>query len=146
MATAERRLEALEQAVPRRRYNDVRDPKDLSSLELALFLLDQLPDDYAQFVREFEADAEGDTQVRALLREHRTVVCQLGDMWAEAARLAAPLDCPFERYIALLFCTVLESGASPLLIERFRKGYPERIFAAVDEVGARTTKRLHAKR
>ena len=39
-----------------------------------------------------------------------------------------------------------DAGASPLLIERFRKGYPQRIFDAVTEVGTRTTRGLRAVR
>ena len=46
MATVERRLAALEQAAPIRRYLVVRDASELSSLELALCLIEHLPEHY----------------------------------------------------------------------------------------------------
>src|SRR5215472_19365081 len=113
MATVERRLEALEQAAPIRRHLGVHDASELSSLELALYLIEHLPEHYSWAAEDLGIDLE--------------VFNEIGDLWAEDATVRHLLTEPLERFVASLFCELLRNGGSPLLIERFRKAYPPRI-------------------
>lgn len=113
MAVTERRLGALEQAVGISR-RDLRDIVEMSTLDLALYLLE------CSITELSDAEAE------------------LGAQWKEAnPEGASTLEGLSECYVASLIQEVIEAGANPLLLEQFRGKHPDRIFSAAQRSSPR---------
>jgi hypothetical protein len=81
----------------------VRDVSQATTLDLLMYLLDDLPDSYAQLA----------TDAPEWMR-------RMGES------LDVPLVDPLDRYLAWLFYEAVDY--CPSLLERLRQGYPERLF------------------
>lgn len=108
MPFLERRLEQLEKRIPTGALRNVRDVSELSTLELCVYLLEQLAADYPH--------------------------CLEAPVWQDIAARGAEyagngLADPVERYIADLLREALDAGGA-LLTHRFHGRFPERILAA----------------
>jgi len=125
MPTVERRLEQLEGRLPSRRLRDVQDVTELSSVELALHILDGLPSTYSEILESPDL---------AWMKEY------LDEEWLCDDSLTEPL----ERYAAYLLRTVIwghsnealdgaTREAAPMLAEEFRGRFPDRVFAVAEK-------------
>jgi hypothetical protein len=122
--TISRRIERLENHFRVRRLEDVRDVRELSSVELAWHVLDGLPSSYA---------ALREAPEWAFLLEHLD----------KGSCEHSGLDDPLEAYAASLLSTIIHGHrgvwtdaphptADPLLAERFRGRFPIRVFDAAE--------------